>query len=159
MQIVLITGDTRIGDVLGRLLATAKGVNYWDLPLKVHQRQSSLSFIKSALYQVLLGEAQSLHQRTWESEQRQVIFIQYVLPESLFCLFYFESDLKKSTFAFFDDLTWVTDYWRVSSTANCASLLSTRSSVWVQAFSTLRRNQKNALSMEYGCASCSHPNI
>lgn len=33
-KIVLITGDTRIGDVLGRLLATAKGVNYWDLPLK-----------------------------------------------------------------------------------------------------------------------------
>ena len=141
MQIVLITGDTRIGDVLGRLLATAKGVNYWDLPLKVHQRQSLLSFIKSALYQVLLGEAQSLHQRTWESEQRQVIFIHNVLPESLFCFFYFESDRKNSTFAFLDDLTWFTDYWRVSSTANCASLLSTRSSVWVQAFSTLRRNQ------------------
>ena len=102
MQIVLITGDTRIGDVLGRLLATAKGVNYWDLPLKVHQRQSLLSFIKSALYQVLLGEAQSLHQRTWESEQRQVIFIHNVLPESLFCLAYFDSDLKKSTFVFFE---------------------------------------------------------
>ena len=86
MQIVLITGDTRIGDVLGRLLATAKGVNYWDLPLKVHLSQSSLSFsfIKSDLYQVLLGEAQSLHQRTWESEQRQVIFIHNVLPESFF---------------------------------------------------------------------------
>ena len=105
MQIVLITGDTQIGDVLGRLLATAKGVNYWDLPLKVQQRLSSFSFIKSALYQVLLGEAQSLHQRTWESEQRQVIFIHNVLPESFVCLFFLESDLKKSILAFLDDLT------------------------------------------------------
>jgi len=33
-KVVLITGDTRMGEVLGRLLSTAKGVNYWDSPLK-----------------------------------------------------------------------------------------------------------------------------
>jgi len=33
-KVVLITGDTRMGEVLGRLVATAKGVHYWDSPLK-----------------------------------------------------------------------------------------------------------------------------
>ena len=35
VKVVLITGDTPMGEVLGRLLSTAKGVHYWNSPLKV----------------------------------------------------------------------------------------------------------------------------
>ena len=41
---VLISGSTRLGEALGRLLATGQGVAYWDSPLMVAPLQSTPQF-------------------------------------------------------------------------------------------------------------------
>ena len=35
VQVILITANTRLGEVLGSLLSTGWGVEYWDSPLQV----------------------------------------------------------------------------------------------------------------------------
>ena len=134
-KVVLITGDTRMGEVLGRLLSTAKGVNYWDSPLKVpsfhpifyfasfpfvfyhvsslrHDRTQNLVLWSTSsplfLAPVLLGEAQSLPQRTWDPSQHQVKVSKWYQRRS---------SLKELL---------IPDCWRVSSSASFASSLFSR---------------------------------
>ena len=35
VQVVLVSGATRLGETLGSMMATGQGVAYWDSPLKV----------------------------------------------------------------------------------------------------------------------------
>ena len=77
-KVVLITGDTRMGEVLGRLLSTAKGVNYWDSPLKVLSFQPIFLNLFWPQFcwekpKVCLRELGSLHSIRWRMMSKMVV--------------------------------------------------------------------------------------